>query len=141
MSQIAAELGLSLPLNLQHVWVRALAQVGGAACDFNSLRGKTGRFDGAIASTFANPLISISFGGAPFFGGTLNGASQNISNGNLQITSLSAPNWTGNVKLINNTTAVSAVLPFAGSGTWSLSGASSVLRAANTDGFTLLPST
>jgi hypothetical protein len=108
MSQIAAELGLSLPLSLQHGWVRALAQVTGPACDFNSLRGKTGTFNGAVTGG----LNFISFpGGSPWFGGALQEMDAfGPSGGNyFALNFTSGPNWSGNIRVTNQTTGVSVL--------------------------------
>lgn len=136
MSQIATELGLSLPLSLQHAWVRALAQVSGAACDFNSLRGKTGRFDGSLPCS-GSTILSIVMN-APFFGGTIGSLSNNTNTTALTLSiNVTFPHWTGNVFVKNNSTGVSATLSFNGTG-WS--GTGSLLRSGFTDNFTILPS-
>lgn len=143
MSQIATELGLSLPLSLQHSWVRALAQVGGAACDFNSLRGKTGRFGGTLATTTASNFNKVNFSSAPFFGSTLN--QLQINNSTLEVFlsfGFSAPNWSGNIRVTNNTTGATVVLSQQDSQDWHANvGPANLIRTgATADSFTLLPS-
>lgn len=147
MSQIGTELGLSLPLSLQHAWVRALAQVGGAACDFNSLRGKTGRFDGSLASFITgsggSTRVNVSFSSAPFFGGTLNLMQANPFTFVVTLFTAGAPNWTGNIKVTNNSSGDSQVLAYAGGSppTWTVTdGSGNLVRNPATDSFTILPS-
>lgn len=140
MSQVANELGLSLPLNLLHPWVIALAGKSAAPVSFSNLLGKTGRYDGSNTVS-SGPVYSISLNN-PFFGGTLNGLSQQGS-GNLTLGFSLAPNWNGSIKVINNSSGANAVLAKQNSTTWFLAGASGnilVSRAGNTDSFTILPS-
>jgi hypothetical protein len=149
MSQIATELGLSLPLNLQHAWVRALAQVGGAACDFNSLRGKTGRFDGSGLASSTGGGVFVNLGFAPWFGGqlvTLGGTFGGPFGTHTSLTFQGggppAPNWTGNIKVTNNTTSTSVILPKQDAFTWGNNLApSNLVRSGFTDSFTIIPST
>jgi hypothetical protein len=142
MSQVATEIGLTLPLDLQHPWVRALAQVTGASCNFGSLRGKTGRFDGALFCSSGGGGQSISFSGAPWFGGALLSAGQNVTIPQTGLSFSVAPNWSGNILLRNNTTGASIVLPQSGGPTsWASSTTVPFLfRAGQTDNFTVLPS-
>jgi hypothetical protein len=142
MSQVATELGRSLPLSLQDAMVRALAQVSGAACDFNSLRGKTGRFDGSLFCASGGGGQSINFSGVPWFGGALLSAGQNITLPQTGVSFSVAPNWSGNILLRNNTTGASIVLPQSGGPTsWSANITVPLLfRAGQTDNFTVLPS-
>jgi hypothetical protein len=140
MSQIATELGLSLPLSLGHAWVLQLGGVGGLPLSFSSLLGKTGRFDGSLSCSSGGGGQTISFGSAPFFGGQLNGATANGTSGTTNLGFLSAPNWSGNIKLINNTTGISLVLGKSNSTTWTAGFVSNLLRGGQTDSFTLIPS-
>ncbi|WP_217589721.1 hypothetical protein [Burkholderia sp. GbtcB21] len=141
MSQIAAELGRSLPLSLLDSWVVALAGKSGAPVSFSDLLGKTGRYDGSNAIGGVNPAnISLS---NPFFGGTLSAMSQSTTNGNMTLSFSVAPNWSGNILAKNNTTSASAVLFKQNSTTWAVNGASGsilALREGNTDSFTIIPS-
>lgn len=140
MSQIATELGRALPLSILDSWVVALAGKGGAPVSFSDLLGKTGRYDGSnLVSN--GPVYSISLNNS-FFGGTLTSLSQQGS-GNLTLGFSLAPNWSGNIKVINNSSGANAVLAKQNSTTWFLAGASGnilVTRAGNTDSFTILPS-
>jgi hypothetical protein len=142
MSQIAAELGLSLPLSLQHAWVRALAQVSGAACDFNSLRGKTGRFDGNLP-TQASAGFFITFNNAPFFGGGLQTAQYIVNTGEADIFFNALPAaWRGNLLLRNNSTGAQAVLAFnpTSPGFWqTMSAPANLMRNGAVDSYTILP--
>lgn len=110
MSQIATELGLALPLSLNHAWVLALAQKTALPVSFSDLLGKTGRFDGNVNIT-GTGIGALS--NAPFFGGTLNSIEN--QGGQLSINCVNAPvDYTGSIKLTNHTTGISAVLPYYG---------------------------
>ncbi|MEB2554039.1 hypothetical protein [Burkholderia cenocepacia] len=141
MSQIAAELGLSLPLSISHAWVIALAGKSTLPVSFSDLLGRTGRYDGSNAIGGVNPAnISLN---NPFFGGTMSSMSQSTTNGNMTLSFSAAPNWSGNIFAKNNTTGASAVLSKQNSTTWAVNGASGsilALREGNTDSFTILPS-
>ncbi|CAE6712555.1 hypothetical protein R75461_01125 [Paraburkholderia nemoris] len=143
MSQIAAELGLSLPLSLQHSWVRALAQVGGAACDFNSLRGKTGTFNGGCPSNVPASFITFP-GNPPWFGGTLSEMDAFAAGqGNqFQLNFASAPNWSGNIRVTNQTTGISALFNVKASSTqWQATPfQANLIRSNVTDTFLIRPS-
>jgi hypothetical protein len=142
MSQVATELGLSLPLWLTHDWVIALAGKAIPPVSFSDLLGKTGRYDGNNTVGGVNPA-SI-FLNNQFFGGTLSGMSQSTTNGSMTISFSVAPNWAGNILAKNNTTGASAVLAKQNSTTWSVNGASGnilALREGFTDSFTIQPST
>lgn len=146
MSQVAVELGLSLPLSVNHPWIVALAQKSGLPVSFSDLLGKTGRFDGnvAINATGFGPMS------APLFGATLvqltgafNGTILTQANINFA-TGTWPPNYTGKLLLTNNTTGISCVctqtIP-GGSPSWSnQSPPQNVIRANVTDNFTILPS-
>ncbi|UEP31620.1 MULTISPECIES: hypothetical protein [unclassified Burkholderia] len=141
LSQVATELGLSLPLSMSHAWVLALAGKASAPMSLSDLLGQSGRYDGNNAVGGVNPAtISLS---NPFFRGTLSGATQSTINGNLTLAFSVAPNWSGNILMKNNTTGASAVLGKQNSTTWSVNGASGsilALREGGTDNFTILPS-
>ena len=148
MSQIAAELGLPLPLSLNHAWVEKLAGVSGLPLSFSQLLGKTGSFTGSVATTvYGNPeyLWEINLNNAPFFGGELAQLSwQYFNPGPLLLTPTSghAPSWTGNVLVKNNTTGVSQVIPYiSGSGLWdSATMTTNLIRPGATDNFSIIPS-
>lgn len=139
MSQIATELGLSLPLSLSHAWVEALANKTGLPVKFSDLLGKTGRFDGNITcSGGTSPLL-----GNPFFNSTLDQLS--FLGGTVGLTySGIAPSYTGNIKLINNTNSVSAVLAFNGAigftGWYNSSPPANIVNQNGTNNYTILPS-
>ena len=145
-SQVATELGLSLPLSMNHAWVIALAGKAVLPVSFSDLLGKTGRYDGTPPNTDfsfpGGPTIRRLFT-APWFGGTLSsiGGSPPPSSQPLYITFSVAPNWTGNILLKNNTTGVSAVLTPFTSTQWNVSNTPSGLATFNaTENFTILPS-
>lgn len=140
MSQVANELGLSLPLSMSNPWVIALAGKSALPVSFSNLLGKTGRYDGSNTVS-SGPVYSISLNN-PFFGGTLNTLSQQ-GTGNLTLGFSLAPNWNVNIRVINNSSGASAILTKQNSTTWFLAGASGsilITRSGNTDNFTILPS-
>ncbi|MBY4771768.1 hypothetical protein [Burkholderia ambifaria] len=145
MSQVATELGLSLPLWLTHGWVIALAGKATPPVSFSDLLGQTGRYDGALAIT-GGPTYGAAFS-APFFGGSFSGFSQGATGVGqpdyLVISFAVAPRWTGNLRIVNSTTGASAVLPKVNSTTWQLQNANPNIaenRGGHTDNFTILPS-
>jgi len=145
MSQIAAELGLSLPISINHTWIIALAGKSGLPVSFSDLLGQTGRYDGALAIT-GGPTYGSAFS-APFFGGSFSGFSQGaigVGQPDYLIISFGvAPRWTGNLRILNNTTGASAVLPKINSTTWQLQNADPNIaenRGGHTDSFTIIPS-
>lgn len=144
LSQVATELNLPLAgLSLQHGWVRALAGVAGAACDFNSLRGQTGRFDGAATAFFNGSRQQINLG-VPFFGGVLADLfSVNTGHGFSNTLERSVgTRWDGqNVRVINNSTGASLVFTWdPANGVWS-GGTAQIVTAGATHSFTIVPST
>lgn len=146
MSQIASELGISAAgISLNHSWVRALAGVLSGAISFANLRGKTGRFDGALATI--GPGLSVQFGNAPFFG---------VSLFELDVTLGSSPQvnlflntgtmtWSGAITVVNNTTGVSARLTYSSTSgyiVYQVSGSypNLIRSGATADSFTVIPS-
>lgn len=143
MSQVANELNLSsTDINLNHAWVRALAQVASGAISMSNLQGKTGRFDGNVNVTAPGGFYIGSFSNAPFFGSTLlNMQGGYGAGGSINLYFNSAPNWTGNIKVTNNTTGVSVILPYQFGSQWGYASAppANFFRVAN-DNFTITPS-
>lgn len=149
MSQVATELGLSLPLSLSHAWVEALARKTALPVSFSDLLGKTGRFDGNLTvnltdgSTYAEIDTSLSF-----FNISITAIySSNANGGQLGIFATGTPPASiSKVLLKNNTTGASAVLgpPISGQA-WTATGVSNwnnIVRTSHiTDNFTILPST
>ncbi|MGF6777826.1 hypothetical protein [Paraburkholderia sp. GAS334] len=148
MSQIAAELGLSLPLSLNHAWVEALANKSGLPVSFSDLLGKTGRFDGNISInvTGFGPFPS----GSTLFGATLSQITGGYNGATLLTVEIDfnngtwPPNYTGNFKLTNNSTGASCVLsqliPGA-SNTWrNSSPPQNIIRKGQTDSYNIVPS-
>ena len=143
MSQIAAELGLSFPLSIEHAWVLALANKAAAPISFSDLLGKTGRYDGNLIGQNAGGSDNfIRFGNYPFFGGTLFAVDTFFPDAShCQLSMGSAPNWNGNIFFKNNTTGVSVVFSKTNSTTWQVaSNPANLIRNGITDNFTVLPS-
>lgn len=109
MQQIANELGLSLPLSIQHPWVIALAGKSAVPISFGDLRGKTGQFQGAV--TALPNVTTIHFPtNTPLFGGTLSALVNDLNANNLSLQFSATPFWTGNIKVTNQTNGISVVL-------------------------------
>ena len=151
LGQVATELGLSTPISLGHAWVIALAGKSALPVSLGDLLGKSGKVNQtSFCSSQANGL-TISLGLDVLFGGQLNYYNQvhfdGVYSAVLQfLTGVTQPNWSGNLKITNNTTGVSLVLPPMGGGAWGLSSTSPVapanlLRAGLSDNFTIAPST
>ncbi|MEM5294253.1 hypothetical protein VSR82_07905 [Burkholderia sp. JPY481] len=141
MDQVATELGLSLPLSMNHAWVLALAQKSGLPVSFSDLLGKTGRFDGNLATTSANNVNVAFISNAPFFGGTIAFIRTDFGVNETDISFNTTPNWTGPILITNHSSGVSARVPYVGSGSWFLSGAvANLIRTgATADAFTIQP--
>jgi hypothetical protein len=143
MSQIATEVGLSLPVSINHPRLLALANKSGFPISFTDFLGKTGRFDGSLPTQVAGGLF-VSFSNAPFLGGQLQLAQYVVSTGETEIFFNSLPPvWRGNILLRNNTTGVQSVLTFNASapGFWqNLSSPANLMRNGATDNYTVLPS-
>lgn len=139
MSQIANELGLSLPMSINHPWALSLIGKSGFPISLSDFFGRTARFDGSIAATGSSPYGTITFSGSPFFNTTLEYALTASNSGNIIFNS--APSWQGNLRLRNNTTGVSAVFaPLGGSfpNQWGLnSPPANLIRGGFTDNFSL----
>lgn len=139
-SQIAAELGLSFPLSMNHPFVLALANKTGFPYSFSDLLGKTGRFDGnGTISQIGQFQYQAALPNPPFFGGTLALIQETTSTVGI-IANSPYPNWTGNVFVKDNTTGQSKVLTYGGSGTWTASGSIGIFGSSGTHNFTILPS-
>ncbi|WP_159086640.1 hypothetical protein [Burkholderia sp. NRF60-BP8] len=143
MSQIASELGLSLPLSISHPWVVALAGKSGLPVSFSDLLGQTGTATGNAAATSGGGGIIAPFS-SPWFRGQISqlGATTGGAPGlTVSITFSVAPNWSGNILLKNNTTNASIVLGKINSTSWQVnSNPGNIVRAGFTDNFTILPS-
>lgn len=137
MSQIANEVGLALPISINHPWLLQLIGKVGFPISFSDFYGKTGRYDGSLLCTGSTPAIFP--GNAPFFGGTISDVQGDATSIFLFFTG--APAWTGNIRVKNNTTGISIVLAKNNSTTWSAApGVSNLLRVGQTDSFTITPS-
>jgi hypothetical protein len=143
MSQVATELGLSLPLSISHAWVIALAGKSALPVSFSDLLGKTAQYNGNPLASSGGGGITANLGGASWFGGQLNylTTSQGPPSGTTLAFNV-APNWSGNIKVTNVTTGVSLVIPKATSTTWSTTSApGNLLRGGFSDNITIQPST
>ncbi|KUY70805.1 hypothetical protein WS46_32025 [Burkholderia sp. RF4-BP95] len=145
MSQVATELGVSQSgINLNHSWVRALANVGASGTlNMNQLHGQTGTATGNATATSGGGGVNAPFSSPWFSGqisllGSTNGGPPGLT---VAIQFSVAPNWNGNILLKNNTTGGSIVLPKFSSTTWQVnSNPGNILRPGFTDNFTIAPS-
>jgi hypothetical protein len=124
LSQIAAELGLSLPLSLNNARVLALAGKSALPVSFSNFLGQ--------AATQVQVVPVSLVGGGPtqyavgtipasnFFSGVLGGLVWYFNtNGEAVLTFNTAPpTFTGNITVTNDTTGVSAVLSYSSVGVW-----------------------
>ncbi|WP_321924526.1 hypothetical protein [Burkholderia sp. BCC1998] len=142
MSQIATELGRTLPLSLLDSWVLALAGKSGAPVSFSDLFGKTGRFDGALTGQGSGSLVFVNFpASTPLFDIALVSLVQDATPHTILTTSAASAYWSGNIKAINNTTGVSVVMPKFSATQWVASSTpANLIRSGHTDSFTILPS-
>lgn len=147
-SQVATELGLSLPLSMNNAKVLALAGKSALPLSFSDLLGKSGSVSGNfLCSQVGSPYFYyyIDFANSPFFGGTL-GQMQSVSNGTgvVSLYPNSTTNW-GNigesVTVKNNTTGVSVTLNAGQSPPrwWFSTTPSNFLRLGQTDNFSVYP--
>jgi hypothetical protein len=147
MSQVNAELARAsnASTNLNEAVVRALAGKRSGAISMNDLHGKNGlRFDGNLTMS-GGPLVGTNDPSAAWYGGLFAGMVQQspAQGGLLTVAFDSAPNWSGNVTVTNNTTGASAVCTKANSTTWQLAAANTNIvysRAGFTDSFSVTPS-
>ncbi|WP_157664117.1 hypothetical protein [Burkholderia ubonensis] len=142
MSQVATELGLALPLSINHTWVIALAGKSGLPVSFSDLLGKSGRFDGNLTvqnGGTSPPTVKV-LPNAPFFGGTVASVGSNVGGGCTLVFS-STPNWTGNIKVVNNTLGQSAVFSHDVGNSWiTATGGGFIGSVGSAYNFTILPS-
>lgn len=132
MTQIAAEIGKTLPLSLLDPWVVALAGKRGAPVGFTDLLGKTGSFNGSVTIQMGS---GVNFGNrfsitplGSFFGATISGIDgYDATSTSARIIFNTAPNWTGNIKITNQSSGASGILIKQNSTTWQTTSA-----AANT---------
>jgi hypothetical protein len=147
MSQIATELGLSLPLSINHPWILQLAQKSGLPLSFSDLLGKSGRFDGNSTGQSTGGSPPFANFNCPFFGGILGAYNTAFpTSGQCQMTASTtpAPNWSGKIFVKNNTTGVSVVMyktTWLGNPVWQVdSNPANLVRLGITDNFTITPS-
>jgi hypothetical protein len=107
-TQVATELGLSLPLSMNHAWVIALAGKSALPVSFSDFLGKTGHFDGNLTTGAAGQTFEVDFTSSFLFGGQLQYFRQQIVSTVLVFSS--APNWSGNIIVTNATEGVSSTL-------------------------------
>lgn len=127
LSQIAAELGLSLPLSLNHAWVIALAGKSAPPVSFSDLLGKTGSINGAITFRMGSgagfgTVSSTTPLGALFVANVLYIDNMGDSSGaSARIFFSTPPNWSGKFLVTNQSNGASALLTQQNSTTWATS--------------------
>jgi hypothetical protein len=134
MSQINTELGTNVN-SLGHAWVRLLAnKPTTGSLKYSDLYSRTARFDGAITISSSNQSVGFNMS---FFGATSNTLLRNAINGNVEIDFNTAPNWPGNIYILNNTTGTGAVCTKQNAQSWQ--GSPNPLRTSTADSFTIRP--
>lgn len=124
MQQVAAELGLSLPLSINHPWVIALAGKAALPVSFSNLLGQTGSFNGSVTFrmgsgvAFGNVTSITSVGS--LFGAPISYLDNmgDTSGASARINFSSPPNWSGKIVLTNQSAGATAVLTKQDSLTW-----------------------
>ncbi|MGG1943188.1 hypothetical protein AB1286_33150 [Trinickia sp. NRRL B-1857] len=146
MSDVATELGLTLPLSINHPWVIALAFKSALPVSFSDLLGQSGHFDGNVTGNGGGGTSSAPFPtGSKFFGGTLSVITD--QSGSITLSFLIPPggvypNWTGNIKVVNVTAGLSVVLTKSNLSTWVGTGSASLVPPNGTaNHLTVYPST
>jgi len=125
MSQIAAELGKSLPLSILDPWVVALAGKSAAPVSFSDLLGKTGSFNGNVNFLMGSGVnfgtVTSTSALGSFFGGGISSL-DNMGDATFKSVRLSfssAPNWSGKISVTNQNNGASSVLTKQNATTWS----------------------
>lgn len=130
LQQIATELGKTFPFGIQDPWALQLAGKTGPITPSNQISfrdflGKTGSFNGNVGFlmgsgvNFGNVISTTSLG--TFFGGAISSL-DNMGDAtfkSVRISFSSAPNWTGNISVTNQTNGASSVLTKQNATTWS----------------------
>jgi hypothetical protein len=138
-SQVATELGLSLPLSFNHAWVIALAGKSALPVSFSDLLGKSGHFNGNLVTGAAGITFEVDFTNSFFFGGQLQYFRQQTTSTLLMFSS--APNWNGNIIVTNTTSGVSSTLTKTNSTQWNGSAPQGMLGLnGSTNNITVYPS-
>lgn len=140
MSQVATELGISQNgLSLDHSWIRQLAGAGAspATVSMSSLQGQTAQPNFNATASGSDVVFSV-----PFFRGTAAHLNDGPNpNSPLTLTFSAAPNWNGNIQVINNSAGLSAVLTKQNSTTWAVASYPTfIIRSGSNDNWTLSPS-
>lgn len=139
--QIAAELGLSFPLSMNHPFVLALANKTGFPYSFSDLLGKTGRFDGNLTVYERDQFTNeADFSGRNLFSGALNYMQYGTSSGNVSLQFSSAPNFTSAFLITNNSTGISTRVTKFNSTAWTGNNSNGNFMRVATDSFTIIPS-
>lgn len=144
MSEMANEVGLSLPISLNHPRLLALVGKSGPPISFSDFYGRTGRFDERLIAYdegYPTNVYYVVFNDAPFFGGSLNQLRCGSSGTSVATLTFDAsPNWTGNILVKNNTTGANVLLSPVGSIWQADSTPGNLLRpGVGSDFFTLVP--
>jgi hypothetical protein len=140
MSQVATELGISLPLSIEDSRVLALAGVTAPPVSFSNLLGKAASFTGNVSITQVQEFLIAGNPNAPFFSGTLDEIGMTTNSGDqIRVASSPVSFWTGSITLTNNTTGASMTLPYLGSGIWGATDTTGgqLVRVNHTDSFTV----
>jgi len=142
MSQVATELGLTLPLSMNHAWVLALANKGALPVSFSDLLGKSGSFNGLLTgNNIGGSTVQVSFANAPMFNAGLNVCTVTPALTQTLLDFNSVPSYAGNLKFTNTTTGVSVTLSNQGGAVWTVNSApANLIRQGITDNFTVFPS-
>lgn len=139
MSQIAIELGISLPLSINNAWVLALANKTALPVSFSDLIGKSGRVDGNFNVNSNGSAGTVTpytfFGGQVWQIGNFGGFFVNVNTG-------AVPFYKGPIQVINHTTGVTTRATWNGSNAWNnASPPANSVALGQTNNVTIVPST
>lgn len=140
MSQVATELGLPLPLSMNHAWILALADKTALPLSLSDLLGKSGRVDGAFnvnSNGSGGPETPFTFfGGQIWQIGNFGDFFVNVNNG------ISLPSYLGPIQVINHTTGVTTRATWSGFDNWiNTSPPANCVALGQANNVTIIPST
>ncbi|WP_140401586.1 hypothetical protein [Burkholderia multivorans] len=145
MSQIATELGLSLPLSISHPLVMALGGKTSLPVSFSDLLGQSASWNFNGTPIVLGPATNVGISGLSqaFMHGvisSMNSFNNGVNPGNTSITFSSAvPAYSGNIRLTNNTTSVSVVLTRVNGTLWRINSyTDNLFRQGVNDNFTVV---
>ncbi|WP_147432263.1 hypothetical protein [Pararobbsia silviterrae] len=142
MSEIATEIGTSLQLHLGDSRVIALAGQSALPVSYSELVGKTGSITGNLGVAGEQMPSGVSFVNfsLPFVSGQTSGITSKPSINSYTLIFTTAPNWSGQIKITNNTSGSYVILTQESPTEWlgvSQTGSGAWITPGNNDNFTI----